>query len=105
MYFVNQKFRPPKVTDEKSWTVAAYLISNGFAYYTIRDKSGVPVNYPTTMHDAEQFVENNRSQVEQRNTRQKHEIEKRIAELHQRPQNDSRNRLIRDLTSQLARYG
>ena len=51
MYFVNQKFRPPKVTDEKSWAVAAYLISNGFAYYTIRDKSGVPVNYPTTIQN------------------------------------------------------
>ncbi len=101
MYFVNQKFRPPKMTDVKSWAVATYLISNGFTYYTIRDKTGVPVEYPTAMQDAVTFVEEHRAQAATRNTQRKHEIEKRIAELRQRPRNDSRDRLIRDLTSEL----
>jgi len=105
MYFVNQKFRPPKTSDVKSWAVAAYLISNGFTYYTIHDKSGMPVEYPTTIGDAESFVEEHRSQAAARGVRHKHEIEKRIDDLSQRPQNDSRDRLIRDLSSQLSRYG
>jgi hypothetical protein len=65
----------------------------------------MPVEYPTTIGDAESFVEEHRSQAVARGVRHKHEIEKRIVDLSQRPQNDSRDRLIRDLTSQLSRYG
>ena len=105
MYFVNQKFRPPKRSDVKSWAVAAFLISNGFTYRTIHDKSGMPVKFPTTLDEAENFVETHHSQAASRDTQLKHELEKRLAELNRKPQNDSRDRLIRDLASQLAKYG
>lgn len=104
MYFVNHKFRPPKTTDDKAWAAAAYLISHGFTYYTIHDQSGMPVKYPTTFAAAQEFVQDHRSQIAEGITRRKHEIEKRIAELKQRPQNDSRDRQVRNLEAQLARF-
>ncbi len=103
MFFVNHKFRPPKATDEKSWAVAAYLISHGFSYYTIRDEKGLAVAYPTTLADAEKFVAKYVAQRSQQIARRKHDLEKQIADLRQRPQNDSRDRLIRDLNEQLLR--
>lgn len=46
-------FRPPSATDNKAWAVAAFLISNGFPYYRLG------VRYPTTLKEAERFVEAN----------------------------------------------
>ena len=103
MFFVNHKFRPPKVTDEKSWAVAAYLISHGFSYDTIRDEKGLAVAYPTTLADAERFVAKYAEQRSQQIARRNHDLEKQIADFRQRPQNDSRDRLISDLKEQLLR--
>jgi hypothetical protein len=103
MFFVNHKFRPPKATDEKSWAVATYLILHGFSYYTIRDKQGFAVTYPTTLADAETFVAKYATLRSQQSARRMHELEKHIANLRQRPQNDSRDRLLRDLNEQLLR--
>jgi hypothetical protein len=105
MYFVNQKFRPPKLLDTKSWDVAVYLISHGFNYYTIRDEHGMPVEYPTTLDNAKSFVAKYRSQSAIRIARRKHEIERRIADIARRLKNDERDRLVRELTSQLSKLG
>jgi len=103
MHFVSHKFRPPKATDEKAWAVANFMIAHGFGYYTIRDKKGLAVAYPTTLADAKEFVAKYESQASQQITRRKHELEKRIADLRQRPQNDSRDQLFRDLNEELLR--
>lgn len=103
MFFVNHKFRPPKTTDEKSWAVATYLISHGFSYCTIRDEQGFAVTYPTTLADAQEFVAKYATLRSQQIARRKHELEKHITNLRQRPQNDSRDRLLRDLNEQLLR--
>ena len=104
MCFVNQKFRPPKKTDDKSWAVAALLISNGFTYYTIRDGNGMAVAYPTTIGDAERFIQMYRSHAAERNTRRKHEIEKQISELESRLPNEHRTTLIRKLKQELSKH-
>ena len=103
MEFVSQKFRPPKRNDKKSWDVAALMISNGFAYYTIRDSQGMPVPYPTTLHDAERFIETHRAAVAEQNTRRKHEIEQQVSELQSREANKQRTIQIRNLRLALAR--
>jgi len=79
------------------------MIAHGFGYYTIRDKKGLAVAYPTTLADAKEFVAKYESQASQQITRRKHELEKRIADLRQRPQNDSRDQLFRDLNEELLR--
>ncbi len=104
MYFVSHKFRPPKLTDAKSWAVAALLITNGFTYDTIRDDNGMPVRYPTTINDAKRFITMYSSQSTVRNTRRKHEIEKQISELESRPPNEQRTILIRKLNKELSNH-
>ena len=103
MYFVSQKFRPPKRTDKRSWDVAALMISNGFTYYTIRDAQGIPVPYPTTVDDAERFIETHCDTVSRQNTRHRHQIERLILELQSRESNKQRNMQIRELKFALAR--
>ena len=62
---VNQKFRPPKKSDLKSWNVSKYLIENGFLYQhvykNIVERNGLVTkekyaDYPKTMSEAEKFV-------------------------------------------------
>lgn len=103
MHFVSHKFRPPKATDVKSWEVAAYLISHGFNYCTIRDEKGLAVPYPATLTDAEKFVARFTAQAALQTTRRRHKLEKRIEDLRRRPQDEARDRLIRDLSEQLRR--
>jgi len=103
MYFVSQKFRPPKKHDDKSWEVAALMISNGFAYHTIRDNDGMPVPYPCTIDDAKRFIETYRSQTSEQNTRRKHAIEKQITELESREPNGQRAILVRKLKHELSK--
>jgi hypothetical protein len=91
MQFVCQKFRPPKANDAKAWDITAYLISNGYTYFTIRDSSGVPIPYPTTLDAAKQFVDEHRADLAQQQVRQKHSLEKRLEELRRRPANRSRD--------------
>ena len=104
MYLVSQKFRPPKKTDDKAWRVAAFLISNGFTYHTIRDSSGMAVSYPTTMSDAERFVDVLRTHAAERKTRRRHELEKQIAELESRSPNEQRAILIREIRQELSNH-
>ncbi|TCR02785.1 hypothetical protein EDF70_103210 [Neorhizobium sp. JUb45] len=52
-YRTGSDFRPPSASDKKAWAVAAFLISKGFPYYRLG------VRYPTTLKEAERFVEAN----------------------------------------------
>jgi predicted nucleic acid-binding Zn-ribbon protein len=59
MFQVNQKFKPPRKSDDKQWLVVKFLIENGFGYQsvyqTINDEVTV-VPYPVRMSDAKDFV-------------------------------------------------
>lgn len=67
---MGQKFKPPKLSDAKAWEVVLFLIKRGFRYDTIYLKDGkgqyvndpasnvlLTVPYPTSMAEAEVFVE------------------------------------------------
>ena len=69
MTLVNQKFRPPKITDNKKWDVVKYLVQNGFTYDHINNSSGTDyVDYPDNLRDAKEFVVKYKSQVQRTNT-------------------------------------
>ena len=101
MYFVCEKFRPPRIIDEMAWAVAAYLISNGYTYFTIRDERGMPITYPETMESAKQFVAMHRAEASKWNARRKHELEQRLIELSKRPQNPSRDELMDAIATEI----
>lgn len=58
---INHNFRPPKKEDLKGWKVVELLTSKGFNYDHVweKDESGSysHVPYPTTLKDAEEFVD------------------------------------------------
>ena len=73
-YNLGRKFKPPKQSDDKAWAVVAYLIEHGFWFQSIyakgsgwytggsyRDSDKVP--YPTTLKEAEVFVEDYKDQA------------------------------------------
>ena len=64
MVFLNQKFRPPKKTDNEAWKTAHFLVENGFPFQHIYDDDITPtyVPYPTTLGAARKFVEKYKSQ-------------------------------------------
>lgn len=56
MFFVSNKFKPPKKTDTKAWEIVAYLIESGYPFYSAYDRNGYFVPYPNTMAEAEEFI-------------------------------------------------
>lgn len=59
MIFVNQKFKPPKKTDTKAWKVVELLLENSFVFQSVyekEDKVWIPVKYPKTLEEAQEFV-------------------------------------------------
>lgn len=67
MPVVSQKFKPPKKTDLKSWEVVAYLLENGYTFYSAYDKDGRHIPYPKTLEEAMEFVRE-RKKINSRNT-------------------------------------
>ena len=59
---LSEKFRAPKLDDEKGWRVVEFVVSHGFRYHALRapapDRSGRWIHrpYPTTMREARDFV-------------------------------------------------
>ena len=51
MHFVNHKFKPPKKSDNKSWTIVKFLIAGGY------DFRSTHLSYPDNMKEAEEFVQ------------------------------------------------
>ncbi len=71
MCLINHKFRPPKRSDIKQWKVVDFLLRHGFVYQHIQDRIEVIdrktysyyASYPTTMKEAEEFVETYKDQA------------------------------------------
>lgn len=63
MFFVDQKFRPPKKSDKKGWELAEYLIKHGFVFQRITGDNHVYVSYPQTLREAKEFVEKYKDKV------------------------------------------
>ena len=63
MFHVSNKFKPPKKTDAKSWEIVRYLIESGYSFYSAYDNQGLHISYPTTIEDAEEFV-NKQKEIE-----------------------------------------
>jgi hypothetical protein len=66
MIFMPSHFRPPKKSDDKSWEVVEFLFKHGFRFQHIYQKglneyskrlADNYIPYPTTMRDAQEFVE------------------------------------------------
>lgn len=59
MFQVNQKFKPPRKSDDKQWFVVKFLLENGFRYQsiyqTINDEV-IKVAYPLKMSEAKDFI-------------------------------------------------
>jgi len=74
LVYFNHKFRPPKRNDLKAWKVVSFLYDHGFNYQHIykdlsisnkinKDSSNNYVNYPETMEEAKEFVQEYRNQA------------------------------------------
>ena len=87
MYFVNHKFRPPAITDEKSWAISSLLITNGFDYRTFWDDNGASISYPSTLYEAKEFVEKHQDKIRARRTERRKELKLEIARLESKPCN------------------
>lgn len=55
MIEVDQKFKPPKNSDLKSWKTVSFLIEHGFYYQRIYD-SDYQILYPENLKEAKEFV-------------------------------------------------
>lgn len=60
MILVNQKFKPPKKSDTKSWKMVKLLVENGFKFQTVYEhiEKGIylKINYPNNLTEAEEFI-------------------------------------------------
>lgn len=56
MICVDQKFKPPKKSDDRRWEVVRYLVENGFRFQHILSDEGKNITCPQTMKEAEDFV-------------------------------------------------
>jgi hypothetical protein len=72
MTVLNQKFRPPKKADIKKWKIIEFLKDNGFVFqhvykdYSKRNglvTSDNYVDYPTTIEEAQDFIQKYREQA------------------------------------------
>ena len=53
---VDQKFKPPKKSDEIQWEVVRYLVEHGFKYQHVEMEGGQFISYPDAIKEAVEFV-------------------------------------------------
>lgn len=77
MRLLNQRFRPPKKSDNKGWQLVGFLIENGFPFQHIyqigkNEYFKTPydnyIPYPKNLRDAKEFVEKYKSHIQKTQT-------------------------------------
>jgi predicted nucleic acid-binding Zn-ribbon protein len=65
-YQLDERFRPPKKSEDEQWKKVGLLIRRGFYFQKIYDKKGdmwLRVKYPGTLREAKTFVEKYKDQA------------------------------------------
>ena len=63
MYFVNEKFKAPKKSNDKDWKIIEYLLWSGYDFRSpyCGHEQCIYFEFPKNLHEAKEFIRNMRN--------------------------------------------